>query len=328
MATFTSDELVEKVKDITFLPDAHELTLNSGAKILSIADDEVETLLAARVKTAASDHWAKVEDLPIVQGTLRYRIPRRALGRALASVSLASLSSGGVTPLSEIPASAATGITGASWNGRNGVYYVEDDFLVFPVQPPAGYSLRVRYLRRPNRLVPIASAAAITQAIDATHIGLASAPASFVAPKDQYFDIVRGDAPFDLMYVDLRIKNIVAPGSVALTSPSTISIADFVDTSAILNDRVDYLCLRDQTVYPQLPAELHPVLVSAVALRVMESIKDGPGAEAARATARERAASASAIIEPRNQDRSRPIVNRYSALRGGGSGNRRGRWPS
>lgn len=324
MAPFTSDELVEKVARLAFLPDAHELLVNSAAGLLAIADEEIETLISERVKSAREEHWSKFEDIALVPGTLRYRIPRRALGRAVRAISLVNLSNGQVSPLSEIDVAVASAIPGtSSFTVGNGVYYIEDDFIVFPLQPPSGYALRVRYLRRPSRLVPVSSAAAITKATDTTHITLATVPAALAAAVS-YVDIVRGDAPFDLMYVDLRAKAISVPGDVQVLDP--IVVSDFVNLTTISNDRQDYLCLRDQTVYPQLPAELHPVLESAVVRRVMGAIRDTAGAEEAQATLQQRASSASAIIEPRNQDRSRPLVNRFSALRGGSAGRRR--WPS
>lgn len=332
---FSSDEVVEKVRDATSLPDAHWI---DATKILSFADEEVESLLGARVKTAREGHWQKLEDAPIVAGTLRYRIPRRAFGRAVTSIALVSLSSGQVSPLTEIDAALASSFPASSSPGPRVRYYGEDDEIVFPSQPPVGYAVRFRYLRRPSRLVPVSEASGIVLCEDIATLFVESAIPDWLAaqvqsgfeptltPPPLYVDIVRGTAPFDLSAVDLLLSYITV-SSREVTFLSTLTPASFVDRTAITNDRVDYICLRDQTVYPQLPAELFPTLVSAVGRRVLEALGDRPGAELAQASMRERGAAASAIIEPRNQDRSRPIVNRFSPLRGGGRGRGGGWWP-
>lgn len=321
---FTSDAMLEEVRDITGLPDAHWLTT---ARLLTIADAETRTLIAERVKLKRGEHWLKLQDTALVPGTTRYRLPRRALGRAVHSIALVD-ANGAVSPLTEIDAAEASSINSASWSSSPPVYYIEDEEIVFVAQPPSGYSMRVRYLRRPNRLVPVASALAIAKRSNATTLIATTNPLltfTELGDKLYYFDVVRGDAPFDLSYVD-QVCDGTDELSFELTfTTSNFQSADFEDVTSTVGLRQDYVCLRDTTVYPQLPAELHPVLVSALARRVMEAIKDKDGAELAQATLNDRSQAASAVIDPRNQDRSRAIVNRFSALRGGGN-RRRGSW--
>jgi hypothetical protein len=307
---FTSDALVEQVRDITSLPDAHWLTT---AKLLEIADSEV--LVTARVKMQRGEQFLTSQDVALSPSTLRYRLPRRALGRAVHSIALVG-ANGGVTPLTEIDAADASGVFGFGVTS-SGDYYIEDDFIVFPVAPTSGSSLRVRYLRRLSRLVPLASAVLIRSAVSSTSFEIPP-DVSTVIPASSYVDIVRGDSPFDVMYAD-RLLTEQSSGAIDLDPTTPVVPSDFVDLTAIANDRQDYVCLRDETVYPQLPSEMHPALVSAVAQRVLEALGDQPGTARAEATLRARMQAATDLMAPRNQDRSRAIVNRFSALRGGGS---------
>lgn len=321
---FTTDELLRRVRLLAFLPDAGGPT---DAELLEVADDELRTLVAARLAAAREEHWVKTEDVPIVAGVRRYRLLRRALGRIVRSVRLVEQSTQRVIDLHENSDAPTGSYVGASWAAGMNVYYWEDDFLVFPIQPPTGWSIRIRYLRRPSRLVPTSECAAIVRVSSTTEIVVSSVPAAWLATTGNYVDIVRGDAPFDLAYVDLVESGpLSGPTRMLLDASTPVAVADFVDRDDHPNDRVDYLCPRDCTCYPQLPEELHPVLVAAVARRALESVRDKEGAELARATFAERAKAASDIIEPRNEERSEPLGSRYSAMRGGSGGPGRRRW--
>ncbi len=321
---FTTDELLRRVRLLAFLPDAGGPT---DAELLEVANDELRTLVAARLAAAREEHWVKTEDVPIVAGVRRYRLLRRALGRIVRSVRLVEQSTQRVIDLHENSDAPTGSYVGASWAAGMNVYYWEDDFLVFPIQPPTGWSIRIRYLRRPSRLVKASECAAIEYAASTTSLHVTSSPATW--PGGYYLDIVRGDAPFDLSYVDLVLSGGAGTTTINLVPDTPIVVADFVDLVTYPNDRADYLCPRDTTCYPQLPEELHPVLVAAVARRALEAVRDKEGAELARATLAERAKAASDIIEPRNEERSEPLGSRYSAMRGGSGGlGRRRWWPS
>lgn len=312
---YTTDDLVAAVRRLAFLPDADDLLT---ADILALADEEMATVLAQRVSGAREEHWVKTEDITLVSGTLRYRLPRRALARAVRGIVFVSTSTGATSPAWEIdPMRAQPGDGGTE--GR--AYYYEDDFVVFPVAPPTGYKLRVRYLRRPSRLVPVASCAAIVKATDTTHILASTVP---LTPAAQYVDTVRGDSPFDLSYVDLGLKGL-ATLTYELSAATPIVVADFVDLASIPNDRQDYICPRDQTCYPPIPAELHASLAAAVARQIAAVKGDRPGAELAEATMQRRLRASTDILEPRDQAGSRPIVNRSSPLRQGRGSARRWR---
>jgi len=317
---FTTDELLRRVRLLAFLPDAGGPT---DAELLEVADDELRTLVAARLAAAREEHWVKTEDVPIVAGTTRYRLLRRALGRIVRSIRLVEQSTQRVIDLHETDAAITGSYGGVFWSAGTNVYYWEDDYLVFPIQPPTGWSIRIRYLRRPSRLVLTNACAPIQYPTSTTVLHVGSVPTAFVA--GYLVDVVRGDAPFDLPYVD-RVVSGTTSSTITLDPSTPIATTDFVDLSTRPNDRADYACPRDCTCYPQLPEELHPVLVAAVARRALEAVRDKEGAELTRATLAERAKAASDIIEPRNEERSEPLVSRHSAMRGGSGGPGRRRW--
>lgn len=296
----------------------------TSAELLALGDDELVTLLTTLTKNAREELWVKYEDTALTSAT-RYRIPRRASLRMLRAVSLVD-SAGNESPLTGTDATtAAEGGLTWSWTGvgpaRGPAYYLEDDFLVFLGTPPAGYSVRMRYLRRPSRLIAVASCAAIQKPGSTTILVLSTSQPDAALAASMYVDIVRGDAPFDLMYVDRKVSAYSASASITFDSSTPVVVADFVNRDTFTNDRVDYVCPRDRTCYPPLPIELHPVLVSATVRRVLEELRD-PGLEAAEQTLKKRLEGATSAVQPRVQTENKRLVN-TAAFGGGGFGGRR-----
>jgi len=306
----TSDDLVAAVRRLAFLPDASDLT---STDILAMADEELRSLVGELVKDSREEYWVVSEDTTLTSSR-SYRIPRRAMDRTIRSVQFLD-SEGRPVHSSEVDSSQPWGLTTDAFAL---VYYFEGDFLRLITTPMSGWSLRWRYLRRPSQLVPVASCAPIVSATNTTDIVCSSAP---LTPASQYVDIVRGDAPFDLMYVD-RVLKSVATLTYSLDASTPVDTADFVNRATRPNDRQDYICDRDTKCYPPLSASEFPVLAAAVARRALEELGDRAGAEAMQATLRDRMKASKAIIQPRNEQGSRALVNTSSRLRNGGFGRR------
>ena len=312
MPAYSTTDFLTAVRRLAYLPDAGDI---DATEILSRADDEMVTIIADAVKAGREGFWLTSEDITLLPDTRAYQMPRRALGRGVVGVQMVN-SQGTAFTIPQIDP-----VTG--WNGRTTAitsycYSFQADKLVFPTAPPSNYLLRVLYLRRPSRLVEVSEGAAIVSAANSTQLAVTDVPTWMAAINSDlpplYVDIIRGDASFDQPYVDLLAIDYNA-GLGALTLGSDIDTALFVDTDAISNDRVDYVCKRDETVYPVLPLELIPVLEAAVSMRILESLKDAQGAEMMGATLMQRKRAAVDIIEPRNQEGSRPIVRIRSPLR-------------
>lgn len=312
---YTTDDLVTAVRRLAYLPDAGDIT---AAEILARADEEMTTLIADAVKAGREGFWLTSEDTPLSPSQTAYQLPRRALGRGVVGVQMVNAQGTAFTIPQIDP------VTG--WNGRTVTinsycYSFQADKIVFPTSPPADYSLRVLYLRRPSRLAPVSDGAKIVGVTTshAIYVSGATVPAWMVALTGggvMYVDTVRGDASFDASYVDLlTIEYVPDLGGEMLSLSSTIDPAQFVNLTAITNDRADYICRRDETVYPTLPIELQPVLEAATAKRIAISLKDMETAGALEATLHERKRAAVDIIEPRNEEGSRPIVRSRSPLR-------------
>ena len=312
----TTDDLVADVRNLANLPDAGQY---DAATILSFADAEMTSVLAALVKTARQEHWMTPTDTPCDGSRVVFSIPRRALDRAYRQVTLVD-AKGVEIPCYEINAGEAT------WAKSQFHYYVQKSTLVFSGAPTAQMSVRIRSRTRPSKMVPTTSCAIVDHVTGTTIVKASgSVPAPAWLTGVLYVDIVNGDSPHDLGYYDLLTVSYSAP-TLTLDATTPVVVADFVNLTTISNDRVDYICRRDETCYPPLPEAGFPVLVAATARRILEAMGD-PRVSVTEATYQARLKACLSLISPQNEEGGRAIINRNSSLRAGGGGFwRRTRW--
>lgn len=323
---YTTTDLLSGVKRLGFLPDASDLT---DADLLAFGDEEQASLISGEIKTEREEHYVVTQDYALDGVTKSYTLPRRAMGRMVRGVSLIS-PAGIACPCPAIDP--ASGWYGSSATATAYCHSITNDQITMPGPGPSGWTLRVLYLRRASRLTPVSEGAAIVKYKTSTGVTVDTVPSWVTAIGSGetslpiYVDIVRGDAPFDLSYVDL-IAYDYNVGSLVISFTTSISAGDFVNRAVIINDRVDYVCLRDMTVYPTAPSEFFPALEAAVCRRALEAIGDRVGAELVTDTYTKRVQAAVDITSPREETGGRAIVRRGSALRsGGGFGRGRRGW--
>lgn len=320
-----TDDLVTSVRALAMLPDADDF---DSTAILRTADEEMETLLVEIVKSVRGEHWLTYQDFALSSTVKVYQLPDRCLARFVRGVG--SVSSDGVFYMLPQIDPVIGWERMPTQNTTSGCYFFQDDSIVFPASPPTGFpTMRVWYIRRPSQMVSASTCSAIRKAPSSTTLTLGPPVPTWISgvTTPVYVDIVRGNAPFSTMYTDLKFTSWSSP-TFTLDSTTPINTGLFVDLTAIANDRADIVCQRGQTGYVPLPSELFPVLVSAVVWRVLEAKAD-PRTERAEATYMKRRKAAIDLIDPRNEQGGRPIINVNSPLRGGGiarAGRRYGRW--
>lgn len=310
-----SDDLIRGIRRLASIPQASDFT---DSDLLELADEEQVTIISDRIKAIRGEHWVVYEDM-VLTGETRYNIPRRAMGRMVRGISLISTSNvtfscPQIDPVLGWEGSSSSGITSYC-------YFFASDQICFPAAPPAGWTMRVWYLRRPSKLVLKSAASGLLQANSPTALLLQDPGTAF--QKGDLVDIVKGDTPYDLLYQDLIVLLNPALNIVTLDPTTPVEVSKI--SAFGINNRQDWLCLRDQTVFPQIPAEFFPVLMAAVGLRYAEAIGDNQLSTLMADTLERRKRTAGDIIDPRNEQGSRPIVRRFSPLRSGGGFGRRWR---
>lgn len=287
----------------------------TSADLLTFGDEELATTFADIMKTSREEYRVKRADIPLVVGTTRYRLPRRAMARTVRAVSYVD-ASGSECPAQELPPLEAWRYEVAQHSNARTFYVFEGDELVLTSAPTsAGSSLRVRYVNRFPRLVLTSACAPIVLAGSTTTITLQTSPPAAVTTAGTLIDIIRGRSPFDASYEDLIIDSFYAPGPIiTLASSTPVDTAEISDVAYVGSD-ADYVCSRDTTCFPPLPQELHGVLALAIVRRVLEALGD-PRVTIAEATLRRHLDRAVNVSEPRNQDRKPRIIDHGGRLRG------------
>lgn len=306
--TWLADDLCDDVRRSGFLPDAHDLT---DADLLKLGNEELAEFAKA-IRSAREEYRGKTSDVAIVNGTTRYRTPRRAMAGTVRRVAYID-ASGNECPAEEVADANAWMFQRTTGAATAMVYRWEEDELVL-LQPMTSGSIRFRYTERFPRMVAEADCARLTNGATSTTVTSTGTPGAgtTTAGGKSLVDIIRGDSPFPTLYTDLLVGTYAA--NVHTFEVGTID-PTLVGEIQTPGKRSDYLAPRDCTPYVPLAIEMHPALSEAVTARAMLALRDPSGAQRL-IVAREKLVSGIATINPRNADRKPAIIPHGGRLRG------------
>lgn len=306
---YTTDELVASVQVGAMIPTASD-TITS-AVILGWSDEERASVIDPwRRQILGTEHAVASESQSLVSGTATYRIPWRASGASLHSVSFVD-ANGDEWPMNRIPldeSGAYVEGAGYHWESQY-AYAIEGDFVrVLPTPTASSGSLKLRYPRRPSRHVLIASAMLLTgvtpttSPTSTTYSGVA--PASFTTSTP--LDVIQAKPNFDLFALDQTPGGISAGVSLYVlgSTPSEVAAGD-------------YLALAGETPIIQLPVELHPVLIALTIGRALEATGDREGMAASYTRAYQRLSKLEPLFRERVGNGRRYAVDKHSMVRAG-----------
>lgn len=270
------------------LPDNADSTL-SAADLLALADEEIQSTIGPLIQATREDYYVAYQDVSLVANQREYRIPFRANGGKLRDVTYFSTSTinYGIT-LERLSLGEADEYAPTGWAGMTPTYCIQGDNIVIVPTPTAALGfLRIRYYRRPSRLVPLSEVAVSTSdnAITGGRRFICSnVPSSWGVLRYAY-DFTRTAPNFDTPIVDKQ-GEIHASG--------TNGSLDFTMTDAEFASVVEYtsyatdvyywpiISLPGETAIPHIPAEAHPALAQAVAVKALEALGDRDGMAAAQ----------------------------------------------
>lgn len=239
-----AEDLVTAVRTTAFLPTTDPLF--TSAKILLEATDVLHTVCQRTVVAARSvgaGYWLKRKTFTTDGATKRYRIPYRAVGGTLASVSI------GTTPN----------------EARAPAYTIVGDVVVFDVAPSSGQSLHFDYHLRPSTLYASQTAGRVT-AVNTT----ARTVTVNSVPNDQTGTPA---AVTSSTLIDIVKPNgwheVVVVGATQTLASTTFTFAAGTDLSDV--EVGDYVRAAEQTDWPCLPDDFHRTLADATAQSILIS---------------------------------------------------------
>lgn len=298
---YTADKLLLAIKRRTFMPTAQIAFQDS--ELLSMADEEQRTYVLPFIRGINEEHLLYKQTYTLDGSTTSWLLPPGASGEALRSVEITN-SNGDFIPWARVE-------PGQEQKTRTG-FYIDDEMLVSASVPPPSGSLRVRYWRRPGKLIT-----------DTTRFGIIS-PDQFDGDT-----AVNGKLKFEVLTANTTNISVgsslqfveAGPGFRTLhaAKATVVDTATEAPSSLITIDTafptgVDftncYVCLSDESPVPQVPLECHALLAQRVAAVVIES-RRADGLDTALQRLAQMKDDITVLMADRTQQEQRHVQNFY-----------------
>jgi hypothetical protein len=218
----------------------------TDAKILNILSDELWTTVVPFLQGFQEEYYIRKKTYTVATGTSEYAIPGRTIGGTLRDVRM--------TPNGETVEIDWPRLDPQRKDYVDRGYYLEDHNVVV-VKPENynGWTLNVYYYLRPAELV-LPSACAQVSSISGNDITVTTVPSSWTSPVT--LDAMQALPPFKVL--DTDDASTFTSNIITMTSaPSGLAVGD-------------YLSLTGESCIPQIPLELHNMLVQLGIIRFAE----------------------------------------------------------
>lgn len=273
MNDYTTTQLIADIKRIGSVPTSQQL-YDEQDFVDSFSDCQKKRIIAnvMRVKeeyfVATKDfEWSELTELG--GHRLGLKLPERTIGNRIRALQI--IDADGIV-VSQLPLLTPEYNDEVSWftNGAYGYIFQGNTLILSDYLRTDGTHLRLKFFRRPNNLAIVENAGKITAINLMTGaLTLDNRPTQMIAGVK--VDIISSTEPFDSL-----------ADSEVLLAGSGFSVQVSLATAALLSVG-DYVCFEFQTVIPQLPVELHTILVQYGLAQVLASLSDQEGAAMAMA---------------------------------------------
>lgn len=314
---FTTENLINDIKRRTFMPIS-QITY-SDDDILNYADEELQVGIVPMIMTVREDYFVAYKEDLISSNQQGYDMPERAIAQKLQQVTVIE-PNGGPVPPSQIEVPLPRIQTDQAQPGLINVgtgYFLRDNQVMLQNSSNFdGYTLRQYYFRRPNKLVPVTQAAQIVKvgpngaipALAANQVLVNVIPSNFGTATSFTItaDIVKNKPGFQTLAMDLTAtctnSNLIITFTGLTEIPEGVAVGDWV-------------CLNGETVIPQVPVEVHPLLAQRVAIKILEGLGDVTNLQASQQKLKEAEKSVLGMLSNRVEGAPQKIINPWSTLR-------------
>lgn len=247
--------------------------LFSDADLCAIMTDCQKMRLIPLFLRAREEHFVKTFDQTMDNAVLNYCIPTRSIGNKIRQVFVVVNSAQQqeyelprIQPENRLNNQYFWG--NYNFQQRRTGYYFENNFLVLTGKPKTGDTLRIKYFRRPSRIVPVDQAGKIVS-IDtgANTVTLDNVPTAWTT--DTLLDAYQFLNPFDSVAEDFQPTSI---GGFVVGLPASVISELSVG---------DYINCAGETVTPQFPVEAHQILVQYALVKILDALGDTAGMQRA-----------------------------------------------
>lgn len=302
----TSDDLIRSLKRRALIPT--DQSTFSTEDFLEILNEEMDTGILPYLIEQHEEHLVNFVELSAdLEAPFEYEIPYRAIGNKLRDVALID-SGGNPYELSRASLEEISDYKSFTTIDDTGVFYMENNKVVFmSVNASPNSKVRMYFYLRPSVLVLEKDAGRIIEiSVGATEtvLTLSNFPSDF--SNNPLFDIVGSKSPNKLKKFDIQASTV---------NQNTKSVS--IPNESLPQDLVvgDYLCEAEESPFPQIPTELHPILAQRGAVYCLESLGDTEGLGNAARKLESMEKGVTNLIENRVEGAPQKIKPRHTNLR-------------
>ncbi|MBK7497367.1 MAG: hypothetical protein IPI28_18930 [Candidatus Omnitrophica bacterium] len=260
MIDYTVDRLVEDVKTTASVPAAQPRFSTDG--IVRIMTRVLQAKIVPMMMTAREEYFVDYDDQTIVQGnTTGYPIPSDAVGMKVRDVVLVNQS--GLLNLTGLPRLSLEQVSGYYFGQvvPFGFFIQNNNVILWPVnQTTPSNTIRIYYLRRTNMLTSTDHCGKVT-AILGNVLTLTNVPTDWTTST-----VVNAIDPlpgFNTLARDRAITNL---------SGFDVTLDDVTGIT-----RDSWIAENGLSPIPQVPVEVHQLLVQGTALEILKSLGNTEG---------------------------------------------------
>lgn len=293
---YTTNDLLTTIKKRAFLPRSQNTF--TDADIVRFCNEELIMDMVPTIVGHDEGYFLRTLTVDLVANTTTYRIPARAAFSRLQDVQWVD-TSGNRRSLARLERRDLEFFDVVGGTTPEGFYVEGAEIKLIPRDGNFTGDLEMTIMFRPSELVLNSETRTIDSLTSNTITLNAAPPSSWTT--DVKYDIISRDPTNPTLDYDLT----------ATVTGTTMTFSDTITNAAV----GDYICIEQQTLIPQIPQELHPMLAEMVAMRLLQSQGNQQGVDNIRAKLDTMKNNLENIIVNRVVDRGQKIVNRYSTLR-------------
>lgn len=285
---FTSTGIIEQVIRKGSVPENQ--TLFSNADILNFVNEELQNKIVPYV-TAIKEDYFLYEKNYNADGTKEYLIPQNSIGNKIKSISVWNTDGKYVRQVPRIEYNTLFSTVDG--------YYIFNNKIIFYPRAIESNLIKIAYYKRPNVITEdYFKITNISQGANTTFT-VSSDPTGIISPND-YIDISSKNSPFNTILNTQVISVTSTTIVVALNSECQIG---------------DCISLEGYSAFAQIPQEIVSLLVQASIVKIMESMGDYNGFQAAIATYQQMENDNRILISQRTEFPVRKILGRNKLIR-------------
>lgn len=294
---YTVDDMVDDIKNEYITPTSQNLFQPDD--IIKHLDKAQRTKIIPLLNSVREEYWVTRFD-QAVTGAVSYTVPQRGSGAMLRDIVFVDGQGNEIelTRLSPVQIK-STFPFGYQLPLYTFGYYIQDDqVFLYPAQAQTAtqYTLRMKYLRRPNNLTSV------------TNCGKITTIASNVLTLDNVDSTWTTSTTFDIIQNFPQFNSISDGATITAVSTLTNQITLSTVPTGLLTGM--YVCPTLMSCIPQIPYEMYDILIAAGAMRLARALGDSQGLQLAEKNYEEAAAGFVKLVDPRVQGATKKIVNR------------------